>query len=162
MLRVATDESITSVVAMFPFGLVKKLRYLPEERIWQTRFLAPTDMSDGTYQVRLVMRDRAGHAYREAKSFVIASKPPTLRVTADKVRARPGETVQLRASASASTRTIVARFYGASPVELRWDPRPRASTGVLTIPDGLAGRALRDSRDRRGSGAQHGDPGGGA
>ena len=69
VLRVATDESITSVVAMFPFGLVKKLRYLPEEQIWQTRFLAPVDMSDGTYQVRLVMRDQAGRAYREAKSF---------------------------------------------------------------------------------------------
>src|SRR4029077_1479111 len=83
VLRVATDESITSVVAMFPFGLVKKLRYLPAEHIWQTRFLAPTDMSDGTYQVRLVMRDQDGHAYPEAKSFVISSKPPTLRVTTD-------------------------------------------------------------------------------
>jgi Ca-activated chloride channel family protein len=138
VLRVATDESITSVVAMFPFGLVKKLRYLPAEHIWQTRFLAPADMSDGTHQVRLVMRDRAGHAYREEKSFVIVSKPPTLRVTADKVRARSGEIVRLRASASASTRTIVARLYGASPVELRWDTRAGASTGELTVPEGLA------------------------
>ena len=141
VLRVATDESIASVVAMFPFGLVKPLRYLPGERIWQTRFLAPADMNDGTYDVRLIMRDRAGHTYREAKSFVIASKPPALRVSADRAGARPGETVQLRASASASTRTIVARLYGASPVELRWDPRAGASTSTLTIPDGLpAGR----------------------
>jgi Ca-activated chloride channel family protein len=141
VLRVATDESITSVVAMFPFGLVKPLRYLPGERIWQTRFLAPADMNDGTYDVRLIMRDQAGHTYREAKSFVIASKPPVLRVSADRTSARPGDTVQLRASASASTRTIVARLYGASPVELRWDPRAGASTGALTIPDGLpAGR----------------------
>jgi Ca-activated chloride channel family protein len=141
ILRVATDESITSVVAMFPFGLVKPLRYLPGERIWQTRFLAPADMNDGTYEVRLILRDRAGHTYREAKSFVIASKPPVLRVSADRPSARPGETVLLRASASASTRTIVARLYGAAPVELRWDPRAGASTGMLTIPDGLpAGR----------------------
>jgi Ca-activated chloride channel family protein len=138
ILRVATDESITSVVAMFPFGLVKPLRYLPGERIWQTRFLAPADMNDGTYGVRLIMRDRGGHTYRESKSFVIASKPPVLRVSADRTGARPGETVQLRASASASTRTIVARLYGASPVELRWDARAGASTGALTIPDGLA------------------------
>jgi Ca-activated chloride channel family protein len=138
ILRVATDESITSVVAMFPFGLVKPLRYLPEERIWQTRFLAPVDMTDGTYHVRLIMRDRAGRTYREAKSFVIASKPPVLRVSADKASARPGESVQLRASASASTRTIVARLYGASPIELRWDARARASIGTLMIPDGLA------------------------
>ena len=141
ILRVATDESITSVVAMFPFGLVKPLRYLPGEHVWQTRFLAPADMTDGTYHVRLIMRDRAGHTYRESKSFVIASKPPVLRVSADKTSARPGETVQLRAHASASTRTIVARVYGAAPVHLRWDARARASTGTLTIPDGLpAGR----------------------
>jgi Ca-activated chloride channel homolog len=141
VLRVATDESITSVVAMFPFGLVKPLRYLPGERIWQTRFLAPADMNDGTYDVRLIMRDQAGHTYREAKSFVIASKPPTLRVSADRTSARPGETVQLRVRASASTRTIIARLYGASPVELRWDARAGASTGTLTIPEGLpAGR----------------------
>jgi Ca-activated chloride channel family protein len=141
VLRVATDESITSVVAMFPFGLVKPLRYLPGERMWQTRFLAPADMNDGTYDVRLIMRDDAGHTYREAKSFVIASKPPVLRVAADRTSARPGQTLQLRASASASTRTIVARLYGVSPVELRWDPRAGASTGTLTIPDGLpAGR----------------------
>ena len=141
ILRVATDESITSVIAMFPFGLVKPLRYLPGEQIWQTRFLAPVDMTDGTYEVRLIMRDREGRTYREAKSFVIASKPPVLRVSADRASARPGETVQLRARASATTRTIVARLYGASPVDLRWDPRAGMSTGLLTIPEGLpAGR----------------------
>jgi Ca-activated chloride channel family protein len=49
--------------------------------------------------------------------------------------------VQLRVRASASARTIVARLYGAAPVDLRWDPRAGASTGTLTIPDGLpAGR----------------------
>jgi Ca-activated chloride channel family protein len=141
VLRVATDESITSVVALFPFGLVKPLRFLKDEHMWQTRFLAPADMRDGTYDVRLIMRDQAGHTYREAKSFVIASKPPVLRVSADRRSARPGDIVQLRASASASTRTIVARLYGASPVELRWDPRAGASTGALTVPAGLpAGR----------------------
>jgi Ca-activated chloride channel family protein len=141
VLRVATDESITSVVAMFPFGLVKPLRYLAGERIWQTRFLAPADMNDGTYDVRLIMRDQAGRSYREAKSFVIASRPPSLRAAADPASGRPGETVRLRASASPSTRTIMARLYGASPVELRWDPHAGASIGALTVPDGLpAGR----------------------
>ena len=60
-----------------------------------------------------------------------------LRVSADKASARPGDAVQLRARASASTRTIVARLYGTSPVDLRWDPRAGASIGTLTIPDGL-------------------------
>ena len=60
VLRVKTDESISSVTALFPFGLVQKLRYLTGEDVWQTRFLAPDDMQDGTYTVRLVLRDRCG------------------------------------------------------------------------------------------------------
>jgi Ca-activated chloride channel family protein len=64
-----------------------------------------------------------------------------LRVSADRSSARPGDTVQLRARASATTRTIVARLYGASPVDLRWDARAGMSTGLLTVPEGLpAGR----------------------
>ena len=37
-------------------------------------------MQDGTYSVRLVLRDRAGHTYRESKTFVIASKPPVIQI----------------------------------------------------------------------------------
>ena len=143
VLRVAADESITSIVALFPFGLVKPLRFLAGERMWQTRFLAPPDMSDGTYEVRLILRDRAGRTYRESKTFVIASKPPLLRVSLDKASARAGDSVVLRSRASSSARTIVARLYGAAPVDLRWDPQAGASTGVLTVPDALpAGRYL--------------------
>ena len=159
VLRVATDESITSVVAMFPFGLVKPLRYLPGERIWQTRFLAPADMNDGTYDVRLIMRDRAGRTYREAKSFVIASKPPVLRVSADRASARPGETVQLRASASASTRTIVARLYGASPSRLALGPARGCEHRHADDSRRSARGPVRHSRDCRRHRAQRREPG---
>ncbi len=138
VLRVKTDESIVSVVALFPFGLVKPLRYLPEEDTWQTRFLAPVDMTDGTYKVRLMLRDKQGHTYREAKTFVIASKPPVVRVKLDKVRFRPGEAVRLRVSASDTTRTVTARLYGAMPVHLRWNAGMSSNTGELLIPSQLA------------------------
>ena len=49
VLRVRTDPSVVSVIALFPFGLTKPLRYLKEEDIWQTRFLAPPDMHDGIH-----------------------------------------------------------------------------------------------------------------
>ncbi|MFI5105986.1 MAG: VWA domain-containing protein, partial [Terriglobales bacterium] len=39
VLRVRTDPEIVSVVALFPFGLTKPLRYLAKEDMWQTRFL---------------------------------------------------------------------------------------------------------------------------
>ncbi len=137
LLRVRTDESIVSVTALFPFGLVKKLRYLEDEDIYQTRFLAPKNMTDGKHEVRLILRGRDGHVYRESKSFLIASKPPVVRVHLTKKQFRRGETVELRVAASRSTRTLVARMYGIAPVSLRWNPEARYNTGAFVIPASL-------------------------
>jgi len=135
VLRVKTDESIVSVVALFPFGLVQKLRYLSGEAIWQTRFFAPSDMQDGTYNVRLVLRDKAGHTYRESKSFVIASKPPVIQIRLDQKRYRRGQVLDLKVAASQTTRTLLARLEGVAPVGLKWDARAGANTGQLVIPE---------------------------
>jgi len=135
VLRVKTDESIISVVALFPFGLMQKLRYLPAEDTWQTRFFAPKDMQDGTYSVRLVLRDRAGHTYREAKTFVIASKTPVVQIKLDQKRYRRGQVLDLKVAASQSTRSLVARLEGAAPVGLKWDAKAGVNTGQLLIPE---------------------------
>jgi len=134
VLRLKTDPSIESVIALFPFGLTKPLRYLKQEDTWQTRFLAPVDMADGEYQVRLILRDRDGHVYREAKSFVIASKTPVLRARVDKPRVRAGETVRVSAMVSGNARTITARLYGAMPAPLRWNSAAKANVGDLVVP----------------------------
>jgi Ca-activated chloride channel family protein len=138
VLRIKTDESIVSVVALFPFGLMQKLRYLPGEDVWQTRFLAPTDMQDGTYDVRLVLRDRIGNTYRESKTFVIASKPPVVQIRLDRTRFQRGKMLPVKVSAPQSTRTLVARLDGAAPVELKWNTQAGLSTGELAIPDETA------------------------
>jgi Ca-activated chloride channel family protein len=134
VLRLKADESIVSVIALFPFGLTKPLRYLKDEDTWQTRFLAPVDMSDGVYQVRLILRDRDGHVYRESKSFVIASKTPVLRARLEKTRVRAGEVLHISAQASGNARTITARLYGALPVALRWNSGAKANTGEIVVP----------------------------
>lgn len=135
ILRVKTDASIKSVIALFPFGLIQPLRYLADEDVWQTRFLAPTDMQDGIYTVRLILRDEVGHTYREAKTFVIASQPPVIQLKLDRKRFQRGQIIDLKVSASATTRTLVARMEGALPVSLHWDPRASANTGGLMIPN---------------------------
>jgi Ca-activated chloride channel family protein len=91
-------------------------------------------MQDGTYTVRLILRDKVGHTYRESKTFVIASKPPVVQVKLERKRYQRGENIDLRVSASESTRTLVARMDGAVPVALRWDAKAAANTGALTIP----------------------------
>ncbi len=135
VLRVKTDESIVSVVALFPFGLVQKLRYLSGEDIWQTRFFAPSEMQDGSYNVRLILRDKAGHTYRESKSFVIASKPPVIQIRLEQKRYRLGQVLDLKVAASQSTRTLLARLEGVAPVGLKWDARAGANTGQIVIPE---------------------------
>jgi Ca-activated chloride channel family protein len=137
VIRVKTDPSIASVVALFPFGLIKALRYLTDEDMWQTRFLAPEDMTDGTYLVRLILRDREGHVYRESKTFVMVTQPPVVRVRLEKKQFRRGEVIPLRVSASARTRTVVARMYGAQPAYLTWNQEAGANTGNLLVPADL-------------------------
>ncbi len=143
ILRVHTDESINSVVAIFPFGLTKRLRYLDNEDVWQTRFLAPDDMQDGTYSVGLVLRDKAGHTYRESKTFVIASKPPVVNIRLDGRRYHRGETIPLKVNATASTRTLTARLEGAAPVSLLWNQQASANTGDLQVPSDLPAGTYR-------------------
>lgn len=135
VLRVKTDESIVSVIALLPFGLTQKLRFLAGEDVWQTRFLVPVDMQDGTYTARLVLRDRLGHTYRESKTFVIASRPPVVRINLDRKRFQRGQLVNLKVNASESTRTLFARLEGAPAVALRWDAQTGANTGHLVIPE---------------------------
>ncbi len=154
VLRVRTDPAIVSVVALFPFGLTRELRHLaaeddqtpehtrvrrPEDanRLWETRFLAPPDMHDGTYAVRLILRDTHGNTYREQKSFVIASTPPTVKLELASTRLHRGQTVELHASASASTRTLFARLAGAPGVPLRWSASAHSNLGLLTVPSDL-------------------------
>lgn len=140
VLRVRTDQSITSVVAVFPFGLTKELTYLKDEDIWETRFLAPKSMQDGTYQARLILTDEHQQAYQEAKSFVIDSKPPTIQAEVPKT-ITAGKDLLIKVKADKDTRRIAARLFGASPIAIKWNEQEHINIGRLSIPSGLpAGR----------------------
>lgn len=147
VLRVHTDPAITSVVALFPFGLTKELRHLSSEdttkghdadHVWETRFLAPPEMQDGTYAVRLILHDAKGNTYSEQKTFVIASTPPTVTIKLERTRFHRGEVMRVSAVATASTRTLTARLEGAAPVDLRWNRTAEMSTGEMLLPETLA------------------------
>lgn len=137
VLRVRTDSAIASVVAVFPFGLTKPLKYLAEEGVWQTRFLAPASMADGTHTVQMVLRDKNGRTYREGKTFIIASKQPLVSVKLEANSVRAGSTLTVSAKATELTRTITAKLVGVAPARLRWDERKRVNIGELRIPKTL-------------------------
>jgi Ca-activated chloride channel homolog len=137
VLKVRADESITQVTAVFPFGLTKRLEYLKGEDVWETRFIAPREMTDGVYRCRLILIDRQGRAFQEEKSFVIDSRPPRLQPTLSQSLARAGEDILITVRADSDTRVIAARIFGAMPVPVMWDARAKANTGSLRIPAGL-------------------------
>jgi Ca-activated chloride channel homolog len=137
VLRVRADQSINEVTAVFPFGLTKRLTYLKGEDVWETRFVAPREMSDGVYHCRLVLVDNRGRAYQEEKSFVIDSRPPRIAPTLNQRVARAGEELVVTVRADSDTRVIAARVFGALPVAVVWDAKAKANVGHLRIPAGL-------------------------
>lgn len=138
VLRVRTDPDIRSITAIFPFGLVKPLRFLAGEQMWQTRFLAPKEMVDGVYHCRLILRDRMGQAYQEQKSFVIDSRAPTIQATVDRSTYQPGDTVLVRIQSDADTRRIRLRLGNLEPAEARWDDQGKANIGRIALPSEIA------------------------
>ena len=60
---------------------------------------------------------------------MIASRPPAVRARLARLSYRRGETVELRASATSTTRTLTARMYGVPPASLRWNPAEKLNTG---------------------------------
>lgn len=141
MLRVRTDPAISSVVALFPFGLTQPLRYVAREDIWQTRFVAPDNLADGSYTVRLILRDKQGQVYEERKTFLVSSQAPVVRVTLGAPRVHAGGSLRVKVEASATTRLITAKLYGAPALALHWSDADKANSGDLLVPSNLpAGR----------------------
>jgi len=137
VLRVRADESIVEVTAIFPFGLTKRLNYIKDAGVWETRFVAPREMSDGIYACRLILVDKLGRAFQEEKTFVIDSRPPRLEADLKQKTARAGEEVTVAVRADSDTRLIAARIFGALPVPVVWDAGAKANVGRLRIPAGL-------------------------
>jgi Ca-activated chloride channel family protein len=95
-------------------------------------------MQDGTYTVRLILRDARGNTYSEHKTFVIASTPPSVRIKLDHTRFHRGDLMLVKANATSATRTLTAHLPGAAPADLRWDNSASTNTGEMRIPDTLA------------------------
>ncbi|MBC7796374.1 MAG: VWA domain-containing protein, partial [Pyrinomonadaceae bacterium] len=138
VIRVKTDESVTKVFVILPFGETMPLTFLESEKVWETRFLAPVWMADGTYKCRLLLTDKNGNGYAEEKSFVIDSRSPRVKINLEKQTFRAGETVNLKINADSDTNHLHAKLYGAQPVRLSWSSEAKANIGALKIPQNLA------------------------
>lgn len=138
VIRVKTDESVKEVFAVLPFGETQPLKFLEAEGVWETRFLAPVWMADGTYKCRLLLTDKNGIGYSEDKTFVVDSRAPKVKINLDKTSFKAGEEINLKVSADSDTNRLIAKFYGAKPVQIFWSNEAKANIGKLKIPENLA------------------------
>ncbi len=137
VIRIKTDPSIKEVFAVLPFGETLPLKFLAEEGVWETRFLAPANMVDGVYKCRILMTDKDGNGYQEEKTFVIDANAPKPKIKLDKKTFRAGEEILLKVSSDQDTAKIFAKLYGAKPVQLFWSNEAKTNVGKLKIPTGL-------------------------
>ena len=135
MLIVKADTGIVDIVAIFPFGLTKRMVFHKEEGVFRTRFLVPANTPDGKYRAVLIMKDKNGNIIRESKIYIIDRKPPTLRIELPKTVFSAGEEVLIKTFASKDTRKIEASIGKSPPFKLVYNPAYLASIGIFKIPD---------------------------
>ncbi len=138
VIRVKTNADIASIFAVLPFGETLPLQFLKAENVWETRFLAPAWLPDGTYRCRLLLTDKRGNGYQEEKSFVVDSHAPKLSLSVSSQMARAGDDILIRVNADSDTARLFAKMYGAQPVQLFWSNEERTNIARLRVPQKLA------------------------
>jgi Ca-activated chloride channel homolog len=138
VIRLKTDSSITQVFVVLPFGETLPLKFLPDEGVWEVRFLAPAAMIDGLYSCRILLTDREGNGYQETKSFVVDSHAPKVKINLEKTNFHAGDEILLKVSADKDTTKLIGKLYGTVPTQLFWSNQDKINVGKLKIPNGLA------------------------
>ncbi|MCU0239346.1 MAG: VIT and VWA domain-containing protein [Pyrinomonadaceae bacterium] len=138
IIRIKTDGSITQVYAVLPFGETLPLKFLPEEGVWETRFLAPPTMADGTYFCRILLTDKDGNGYQEEKSFVVDAQAPKPKIILEQKTYQGGDEILVKVNSDKDTSKLIAKFYGAKPTQLFWSNQDKTNIGKLKIPNNLA------------------------
>jgi len=138
VLRVECDPSTVSAIALFPFGLRLPLVRRPGTPLFEGRFLVPEGLRDGSYTVRIVLRDAAGATVSESKRFVIDGQAPAIAPDLPRV-VRPGEKLRVAVSTDEDVIVLEARLGDGAPVPLRWDSAAKRSVGEIRVPATLLG-----------------------
>ena len=140
VLRVKAREGVTRVTALLPWGELLRLEPLPDEGVFEGRFLAPAWVEEGRYAVRLVMGGEGGERLVLDEHFRLDGTPPSVAMRGELLAVHPGDRLALAVYADADTRHLTARLEGGAPVALRYQRDGHVSTGLIPIPDLPPGR----------------------
>jgi hypothetical protein len=122
ILTVKAPAEAKKVTAYFPFGLVKDLTYDKTAEVWQTRFLVPKTIADGSYSVPVAIVHADGRMERINATYRIDSSQPDFatQVTADATG------VAIVVTATEKLREVVV-----------FDPSTRRRVYLVAAADGL-------------------------
>jgi hypothetical protein len=76
VLSVAAPMDAKKVVAYFPFGLVKRMRWDPYREHWSVRFLVPKSTLDGVYTARVLIVRAEGRMEWRKIEYTVDSQAP--------------------------------------------------------------------------------------
>lgn len=93
-LRVEAPPSARAVVASFPFGETRTLRFEPRLGLWTTRFLVPRGTPEGNYHIAIVVTMPDGSQERLDQGYTVDGSAPEVELELDGI-ARPGAEVRL-------------------------------------------------------------------
>ncbi len=136
VLSVQAPEDARQVVAYFPFGLVKRLRWDPMREHWSARFLVPRDVEDGVYEIRILIVDADGQRRWKTVEYRIDGTEPEFETWVSAF-AEPGEVLPIEVDPFEPVVEVVAWLPGqaSTPVRLTLDTETGTYRGALTMPD---------------------------
>jgi len=144
VLTLAAPADARKVVAYFPFGLVKRLRWEPIRGHWSVRFLVPRDVPDGIYVIRVAIHHRDGAIEWKEVEYIIDGTAPEM-VASVPTTARAGELLPLEVDPFEQVRQVYAWLpgLGKERLPLLLDPDTGRYAGLLPLPADLpAGRTI--------------------
>ncbi len=136
VLSVQAPADARMVVAYFPFGLVKQLRYDTVRRHWSARFLVPRDVPDGLYEIRVHIARRDGRSEWKSVNYYIDSTAPEFEAEVPE-SAAPGCEIPVEVDPLEPVLAVYA-YLPSEPgnrVELTLNPDTGTWYGRVRLPD---------------------------
>ena len=135
VLSVRAPEDARQVVAYFPFGLVKRLRWDHMREHWSARFLVPRDVDDGLYKIRILVVDRDGKRRWKTVEYRIDGAAPEFEAWLS-AYATPDELLTIEVDPFEPVVEVVAWLPGldATPIRLTLDTETGTYRGTLRMP----------------------------
>ena len=135
VLSVDAPVNALKVIAFFPFGLTKRMKFDSIREQWSCRFLVPRDVADGLYEIKVLVVDAEGrHEWRTISYYIDGTAP---EFEADlPATAAAGEKITVEVDPFETVLEVYAYLpgYDDTRIPLTLDPESGTYLGEVTLP----------------------------